>query len=192
MNLPWISFAARPDSAAQRLSRLFALACLALLLQPGGANAKVVVVFHSFNGSVFGRYPHTFVELTGTLDAGGNPVHENYGYTAVHVTSALLSGNVRGTVASERDDYVQSTNVHFRVPITDRQYYDLRTEIEKWRNSPTPDYNLKHNNCVSFVAQIARMIGLKADVPASLVLRPKAWLNYVSQLNPQLHAAAIR
>lgn len=183
---------ARADSPAHGRNRLAVLACLALLLLPGGAHARVVVVFHSFNGSMLGRYPHTFVELAGTLEAGGNPVHENYGYTAVHVTPALLSGNVRGTVASESDDYVRSTNAHFQVPISDRQYYDLRAEIEKWRNSPTPDYNLKHNNCVSFVAQIARMVGLKVDVPPSLVLRPKAWLNYISQLNPQLRAAVIR
>jgi hypothetical protein len=165
---------------------------VALLLQPSLASAHVVAIFHSFNGSIFGRYPHAFVEFAGTLEEARRPVHENYGYTAIHVTPAVLSGNVRGTVESESDADIRATNVHFGVSITDQQYYEIRSEVEKWRNSPTADYNLKHNNCVSFVARIAAMIGLKVDVPPSLMLRPKAWLNYISQLNPQLHAAEIR
>lgn len=168
-------------------------AAFALLALPCPAAAKVVVLFHSFNGSLFGnRFPHTFIELSGALDEGGRSIHENYGYTAVRITPAILSGNVRGTVETEQEEYVRSTNVHFRVPISDRQYRDIIAEVARWRDSPTEDYNLNHNNCVSFVAKIAQMVGLNVAVPQALIKRPKAWLNYLSRLNPQLGAKEIR
>lgn len=35
------------------------------------------------------------------------------------------------------------------------------------------------------------MAGLLADVPANMVKRPKAWLNYVTRRNPQIGAREI-
>ena len=53
------------------LLALVALACSA------GAAAEVRMSFHSFNGSVlFGRYPHAFIVLEGTLEETGAPVQE--------------------------------------------------------------------------------------------------------------------
>lgn len=173
--------------------RLFRLAlALALGCSPAAASAHVVLVFHSFNGSFFGRYPHAFVELSGTLDESGQVVHENYGYTAVSVTPAILSGNVAGTIESEPEKYVKSTNIHFRVGISDDQYRAILAEVARWRDAPGKAYNLETHNCVHFVARIAAMVGLRADVPAAMVRKPKAWLNYVSILNPALNAPPIR
>lgn len=59
---------------------------LLLLLALGWASpalAEVQIHFHSFNGSVVaGRYPHTFIVLEGTLEATGQVINENYGFSA--------------------------------------------------------------------------------------------------------------
>ena len=69
------------------------------------AQAQVLLSFHSFNGSMMGgRYPHTFIVMEGTLEADGTPVNENYGYTSVRVTPAILSGDVDGTIHIEKPE----------------------------------------------------------------------------------------
>lgn len=172
------------------LTGLLALLSLAL---PQLASAQVVLSFRSFNGSMFGgRFPHTFIELEGTLDATGQEVHENYGYTAVHVSPAILSGNVAGTIMTEKPKYLTTTNRHFSFPISDEQYHRIIAEMQAWRDAPGKAYSLDHHSCVHFVAKIAELAGLQVDVPQAMVRRPKLWLNYITRLNPQLGASEIR
>ncbi len=54
------------------------LVLAALSCWHGSALAAVQVHFQSFNGSMFGRFPHTFVVFDGTLDATGQRIYENY------------------------------------------------------------------------------------------------------------------
>jgi hypothetical protein len=42
------------------------------------------------------------------------------------------------------------------------------------------------------VARIAELVGLKVDVPQTMVRRPKLWLNLITRMNPQLGAREIR
>jgi hypothetical protein len=176
------------------MSRLLsAFAALFLLLLPQLAAAQVMLSFHSFNGSVLvGRYPHTFIVLEGSLDETGQVVNENYGYTAVSASPAVLAGNVAATVNSEKQKYIGTTNRHFTVPLSDAQYHAVVAEVRAWRDAPGKTYNLDRHNCVHFVARIAEMVGLRADVPENMVRRPKAWLNYVTRMNPQLGAREIK
>jgi hypothetical protein len=170
----------------RRIAALVALACLAFA-QP--VLAQVRLSFHSFNGSMFGRYPHAFIVLEGTLDATGQPVNENYGYTAVAITPAVLVGAVPGEIYVEKPKYIQSTNRHFTVAISDAQYYAIIAEKNRWARAP---YLLDTHNCTHFVARIAEMVGLRDTlVPKNLVRKPKAWLNLVARANPQLHARQI-
>jgi hypothetical protein len=171
------------------LASLIALITLAL---PHVAAAQVRLSFHSFNGSwLGGRYPHTFIVLEGTLDATGQAINENYGYTAVHASPAVLAGNVAGTIMIEQPKYITSTNRHFSLPISDAQYRTIISEMQVWRDAPGKAYNLDHHNCVHFVARIAEIAGLHINVPQNMVRRPKLWLNYVARLNPQLGAREI-
>ena len=180
-------------SALQRAIRLaLYAAAITGMAAPGYASAHIMVLFHSFNGTLlFGRFPHAFIELTGTRDADGRPVHENYGYTPVTISPAILSGNVAGTIYVEDEKYLKTTNVHFAVPISDAQYGLIREEVARWRDAPGKAYSLQTHNCISFVARIAELVGLKAAIPADMIKRPKAWLNYVGEINPQLHARLI-
>jgi hypothetical protein len=173
------------------LARLLCL--LAALLLPLPAAAQVLLSFQSFNGSMFGgRFPHTFVVLEGTLDATGAKVFENYGYSAKSVSPAVLTGPVEAIVMSEKPKYVTSTNRHFTVPISDATYWTIKAEVARWRDAPGKTYRLDENNCIHFVGRIAELAGIKVDYPKKLIRKPKAWLNHIAALNPQLEAKAIK
>ncbi|MEP2179800.1 MAG: hypothetical protein ABJI04_07685, partial [Marinomonas sp.] len=86
------------------------------------AMADVQVTFHSFNGSVmFGRYPHTFIALSGELESNGRKINENYGFTAKNVSPAILRGPVRHDISIEKPKYLKKTNKHFTLTISDAQ-----------------------------------------------------------------------
>lgn len=179
--------------ASRLITRL--LAALTLTLATLGmatpAQAEVQVSFHSFNGSVlWGRYPHTFVVFEGTL-ADGTPVNQNYGFSARNSAEAITSGDASHMILTETARTIDQTNRHFTVTVNDRQYRRLLAEVIAWRDYPGPYYNLDTNNCIHFVARIASLVGLQADVPEDYTRRPKAWLNYVTRNNPSLGASEI-
>jgi hypothetical protein len=168
---------------------LVVIAAAVSLAWSPAALAQVLLSFHSFNGSVlFGRYPHAFVVMEGTLDKTGQAVNENYGFTAKHVTPAVLSGPVEQDISTEKPKYIASTNRHFTIPISDAQYWRIREEVDAWRNHPGKYYDLDKRNCIHFVGRIAELVGLKVDYPHQMLRRPKAWLNHIAALNPQLRA----
>jgi hypothetical protein len=171
-----------------------AVRCLAvlLLLVPLPAAARVMLSFHSFNGSIMGgRYPHTFIVLEGALDSTGKAVSENYGYTATAVGPVMVGRTVPGKIMVERPKYIHTTNRHFSVPLTDAQYYAVITEVRGWWNDPAHPYDLERRNCIHFVGRIAELVGLRVEIPQNLLRRPKAWLNLVTRLNPRLGAREI-
>jgi hypothetical protein len=165
-----------------------------LVLLPLPAAAQVTLAFHSFNGSYLGgRYPHAFIVLDGTLDSTGERIRENYGYSTSSSAFSALNGNVPGIIQVEKEKYIQSTNRHFAIPISDAQYRAIRAEVEAWKDAPGQKrYSLDSRNCIHFVARIALMVGISAPVPQNMVRRPKLWLNYITGLNPQLGARPVR
>ncbi|WP_245228709.1 hypothetical protein [Pontixanthobacter sp. CEM42] len=156
------------------------------------AAAEVKMSFHSFNGSVlFGRYPHAFVRLKGTMKATGKAVDENYGFTAKKVSTAILRGPVEHDILIEDEKYMKKTNVHFTVTLTDAQVEQVRATMREWRDAPGKYYDLEKRNCIHFVGAMAQIAGLKVDYPKKMLRRPKKWLNYISEKNPDLGAKKI-
>ena len=176
-----------------RLTLLRLLPILAgLALWPAAAQAKVQVTFHSFNGSIFfGRYPHTFVAFDGTLDQTGEQVHENYGFSAKSASPAVLRGPVAHVIMSEKAKYLTSTNRHFTITVSDETYRQMKAEMIAWRDAPGKFYDLDTRNCIHFVGRMAELAGLKVDYPDDMLRKPKAWLNHITRLNPQLGAKPI-
>lgn len=155
------------------------------------AQADVQVSFHSFNGSVlWGRYPHTFVVFEGELE-NGTRVDANYGFSARYTSQAIASGPAEHMIMTETDNTIAQTNRHFTITVSDSQYRRLLATVLAWRDYPGDYYDLDENNCIHFVAALARVAGLDADVPEEYLRRPKAWLNYISRKNPQLGAREI-
>lgn len=178
---------ARYMHAMRRILSIF-LAILSLGWAPQ-AFAQVELSFHSFNGSVlFGRYPHTFIVMQGTLEETGEKVNENYGFTAKNVSPAILNGPVYHDISIEKPKYLKKTNVHFTIPISDAQYRQIVAEVSKWRNQPGKYYDLDTRNCIHFVGEIGKIVGLKVTYPEDMLRRPKKWLNHITGLNPQLGA----
>lgn len=166
----------------------FSCFAVVLLVFSTPAQAHVTLAMHSFNGSMlWGRYPHAFIVLQGTLERDGRVINENYGFTASKVSTDLLSKNVRGLLETEKQKYVTSTNVHFKIKISDAVYDQIEAELPRWRDvAPNKTYNLNTNNCVHFVARIAAIAGYPLAVPADLVKKPRAYLNLFARQYPEL------
>lgn len=167
--------------------RIFRTALLLLALGWSSfAAAAVDITFHSFNGSVLaGRYPHTFVSMEGTLE-DGTPIKENFGFSAKRASLAVLNGPVEHMILVEEEKWLRKTNRHFTLSMTDEQYRKVSALIEAWRNAPGKYYDLETRNCIHFVGEIAKIMGLKVNYPDKLLRKPKSWLNYITTLNPQL------
>ncbi len=154
--------------------------------------AEVQIHFQSFNGSVlFGRYPHTFIVLEGTLDSTGEVIDENYGFTTSSAMAAATQDWVTHLVESEPERYISRTNRHFSVTLTDAQYSAIIREVRSWQNEPGKRYSLDQRNCIHFVGRMAQIIGLRVEYPGDMLRRPKKWLNHITTLNPQLRAELI-
>lgn len=182
MSLAANRIAWRPSRA-----RLAPIVALVLLIFAWPAAAAVEIRFHSKD---FGAtFPHAFIVLEGTLDATGERIEANYGFTVRHLIGpSILFGPVQGEVISEGRAYIEGSNLHFSIALTDDQYRAVMSVVEHWRALPQPSYRLDRRNCVSFVAEIARTLGLEAD-PSGLMRRPRAFLDRVADRNRTLLAA---
>ncbi|KRA83022.1 hypothetical protein [Altererythrobacter sp. Root672] len=182
-----------PWSSIRRVLARLSLVFLALSLWHGPAFATVTVTFHSFNGSVLiGRYPHTFVVFDGKLDDTGQVIHENFGFSAKSVGPSILAGPVEHVIWVEDEKYLKSTNTHFSITVSDATYHRMKQEVAAWRDAPGKYYDLDTRNCIHFVGRIAELGGLKVAYPKEMLRKPKAWLNYIGTLNPQLGAKPIK
>lgn len=165
------------------------LAALLALVTATAAMAEVRVTFHSFNGSMpFGRFPHAFVAFDGTLDATGERVKENFGWSAKNLSPAVLRGPVYGVILVEKDKWLTKTNRHFTIALSDAEYRKLRAEVEAFRTHPGKHYSLENRNCIHFVGRMAELLGLKVEYPPEMLRKPRQWLNHMGTLNPKLGA----
>ena len=171
---------------AMRCSKFVWLALIVLWTMP--ARAAVEISFHSKDFGV--TFPHAFVVLTGTVDATGEAVDTNYGFTVRHLVGpSVLLGRVQGVVESVGPGYVENSNRHFSMVLSDDQFRQVVALVERWHNLPQPSYSLDRRNCVTFVAEIAELLGLEAET-RGLMRRPRAFLDRVRERNAARIAAA--
>ena len=168
------------------------LLLLIALLSSSPALAEVQIHFHSFNGSVlWGRVPHTFIALDGALEQSGDPVRENYGFSARSSAAAITRGWAEHMVLAESEKNVRKTNRHFSITLSDEQYWMIIREVRAWQTEEGKRYSLEERNCIHFVGRMAELLGLKVEYPEDMMRRPKKWLNHITALNPQLGAKPI-
>ncbi len=170
------------------MTRSLRLFFLSLLLLCAGlaapARAEVVVSFYSHD---FGdRFPHAFIVLKGTIDATGEVVDANYGFTATSVSPAILLGSVKGKVESSKPDYIAKSDRQFDVTIDDATYARVLAKVDEWRTRDQPSYSLNKRNCVHFVMELAEVVGLTVNRKSKLFKKPKSFLIETKGLNPQL------
>jgi hypothetical protein len=164
----------------------FLIVLIGLILAMAGpqASAEVSATFYSHD---FGdHFPHTFVKLSGTVDATGEKVDTNYGFTAVHTTPAILMGPVKGMVETKDAKYISDSNAHFTMRLSDDDYARLMAMVEQWRALPGKSYSLNNRNCVHFAMEAAGLLGLNVNRRSKFFKKPKSFLLEVMQLNPAL------
>lgn len=150
----------------------------------GPARAEVLVGFYSHD---FGdRFPHAFIVMQGRIDATGERVDANYGFTAISVTPAILMGAVKGAVQTLKPDYVAKSDRQFTVRVDDATYARLMAKITEWRDRKQPSYSLNKRNCVHFVMELAETLGLRINHKSGYFKKPKSFLREVKDLNPGL------
>lgn len=170
-------------------SRLTFLLCAALALPflafaIPSAQARVTIAFYSHE--LGNDFPHAFIKLEGTLEADGRPVDENYGYTPKAISPAILLGNVKGGIDIAKPFYIRHSKRHFAIEISDAQYRAVVARVVHWRDLPGKAYNMNKRNCVHFIADIAQMLGLRANRQSEFYKRPRSFLQEVLGLNPGL------
>ncbi|MBU0826090.1 MAG: hypothetical protein KKA44_03530 [Alphaproteobacteria bacterium] len=168
------------------MTRGLRLILLSLLLFCAGltnpARAEVVVSFYSHDFS--DRFPHAFIVLKGKVDATGEVVDVNYGFTASSVSPAILLGSVKGEVQTSKPDYIAKSDRQFDVTVDDATYARLMAKVAEWRDREQPSYSLNKRNCVHFVMELAEVVGLTVNRRSKLFKKPKSFLIEVKELNP--------
>lgn len=158
-------------------------ALLLLLLASAPAHAAVELSFYSRE---FGaNFPHAFIRLQGTLESTGEEVDATFGFTAKTISPAILMGSVTGEVIPSKPDYVAGSDRQIVLRISDAEYGTVIAAVDAWRNLPQPSYNLNRRNCVFFVADIARLIGMTAETPARLMKKPRSYLQFLARANAE-------
>jgi len=161
------------------LLRCLLAACVLLLAGPAAAEVRVTFYSHAWNAQGDGQYPHAFIRVTGQPAWAQAPVDETYGFTTKQ--QALVFLKARGLVEPADAAYVSRSVPHFWVEISDDEYRTLRERIDTWNRRPGSDYNLYKRNCIVFVADLARQLGL--SVGDTTTLKPEVFMADLSRLN---------
>ena len=160
-------------------------AALLLVAVPAQARAAVEITFYSHEfGSSF---PHAFITLKGTDERTGKQIDENYGFTATHISPAILLGSVQGEVWSrdpvKEAKYIADSNRHFSFTLSSAEHDAVKATIAKWGAIKQPSYDLNRRNCVHFVADMAATLGMRADTPKALMKKPRSYTDFLAGAN---------
>ena len=180
-------------SLPTRLRSLMLALVLAGLVPALPANAAVTVTFYGHEGNRVQNgwllFPHAFVHLHGTLESNGLPVDYAVGFTARSPGPQLLFFSDRGILKRPEPAYIADGIAYLSVVISDETYETLRSRFDYWASAEGGTYNLRQRNCITFVADLAEVVGL--DVPDARTLSPNGFLKDLVAVNPPGSLAGI-
>jgi hypothetical protein len=176
-----------------RLRKWAALAGLVAALTVGATSAYAETISFfthgwGMRGVGFIYFPHAFVVIERAADDPGGPGRESYGFTAANPNAVMLTGRSAGEIISQDEQYASLAQLHFSLHITHAQYLAVEAAIETWRNADGDRYDLDRRNCISFVAAIARSLGL--TTPDRVGRNPSAFMEAVRRANSDRLAEA--
>jgi hypothetical protein len=171
------------------LRRVFLSLFLFFAMLPSAAAAEVVATFWSHDRDQ--NYEHAFIVLRGTVEATGERVDTNIGFTARSVSPMVLLGSVTGQMETVSAGYVAraTSRPHFRLTLNDAAYARLMAFVARWRAAPQPSYNLNRRNCVHFVLEAAAALGLTVNRQTRHNRQPRQALEELMRLNPNVERA---
>ncbi len=169
--------------AMMRRAGLLGLA-LALIAAP--AWAAVTLTFYAHPGArIRGGdllFPHAYVHASGTLDDTGDAVDWAAGFTAKYPGPHLLLATGPGVVATPEARYVGEGKPYLRMTVSDAVYRAVRARADWWHGPEGSLYDLRRRNCISFIADLARVAGLQTAKEPSM--KPGTFLEATAALNP--------
>ena len=159
---------------------------LLLALAAGPAWAEVTLTFYAHPGARvrdgYLLFPHAFVHATGSLDDTGDAVDWSAGFTARDPGPQLLLVRGVGVVANPDARYVGEGRPYLRLAVSDAAYRALRARADWWGSPEGAVYDLRRRNCISFIADLARVVGLQTASEPSM--KPGTFLEATAALNP--------
>lgn len=174
-----------------RSIRLFLTSVTITLMAASPALAEVTLTFYAHSGNrIRGGYllfPHAYVRASGHLDDTGDPVDWAAGFTARDPGPQLLFARGRGVVSYPDPAYVDQGRAYVSVPVSDADYRAIRARADWWASGEGSVYDLRRRNCITFIADLARLAGLRTGTEPSM--SPGRFMIELVALNPP---AAVR
>lgn len=162
------------------------LAGLLLALLAGPALAEVVVTFYAHPGARvrdgYLLFPHAYVHAKGSLDDTGEAVDWAAGFTAKSPGPHLLLMRGGGVVIQPDARYIDEGRPYLSLAIDDATYRALRSRADWWNGPDGSVYDLRRRNCITFIADLARVVGLSTAAEPSM--KPGTFLEATAALNP--------
>ncbi len=160
---------------------------LLLALIAGSAWAEVTLTFYAHPGARVRDgnllFPHAFVLASGTLDDTGEAVDWSAGFTARNPGPQLLLARGVGVVENPNPRYVGEGKPYLRLTVSDDAWRAVRARADWWDTPEGSVYDLRRRNCITFIADLARVAGLRTASEPSM--KPGTFLEATAALNPQ-------
>ena len=151
---------------------------------PDQARAQVVLTFAAKRAEDALGIPHSYLRITGTTESGEG-IRRTFGYMPVEESSFLALGDrVRGAVIDEPEAGIEWERVRpfLSVQIPDTTLDAVIVRFRYWNENQNGGYDAWTQNCIAFLADIARTSGLK--VPPGSYLSPAGFLDTLAEMNP--------
>ena len=159
---------------------------LLLALIAGQAWAEVTVTFYAHPGARvrdgYLLFPHAYVHAEGTVDATGEAVDWSAGFTAKSPGPHLLFMRGGGVVEEPDARYVDEGQPFLELTVDDATWYALKARAGWWNTPEGSVYDLRRRNCITFIADLARVVGLRTAPEPSM--KPGTFLEATAALNP--------
>ena len=165
------------------LATLFSCAVLCFGF-PANADAQVVLTFAAKRAEDSLGIPHSYLRITGTTESG-EAIQRTFGYMPIEQSPLLALGDrVRGAVIDEPEAQIEWERVtpFISVQVPDTTLDAVIVRFRYWNENQNGGYDAWSQNCIAFLADIARTAGLK--VPPGSHLSPSGFLETLAELNP--------
>jgi len=163
----------------------FLILILSFVAMVSPAKAEILATFYSHDFSAT-YFPHAFIRVQGTIEATGETIDTNYGFTAKSTTPAILFGSVKHKMETKKIGYVEKSDAHFTLRLDDAGYAKLMVLVDEWRNIEGKGYNLGKRNCVHFAMEMAALFDLNVNRKSKFFKKPKSFMKELMELNPDV------
>ena len=169
----------------------FDFRCIALVLVvllglcvSSQAAAQVVLTFAAKRAEDTLGIPHSYLRISGTTQSGED-IQRTFGFMPDQQSMFMVFGaRVRGAVVEAPEDRIawELVRPFLSVQIPDTTLDAVILRFKYWNENQNGGYDAWSQNCIAFLADIARTIGLK--VPPGSHLSPSGFLETLTELNP--------